>query len=57
MAFSVISTMEGSRVLFRKTSNLMSFGSNRPGATKNKGKEYFTVIKKDKKNCTVVMTS
>lgn len=35
MAFSVISTMEGSRVLFRNTSNLMSFGSNRPGITEN----------------------
>lgn len=30
IAFSVISTMEGSRVLFRNTSNFMSFGSNRP---------------------------
>lgn len=30
MAFSVISTIEGSRVLLRKASNLMSFGSNRP---------------------------
>jgi hypothetical protein len=38
MAFSVISTMEGSRVLFRNTSNRMSFGSNRPGVT-GKGEE------------------
>lgn len=30
MAFSVISTMEGSRVWFLNTSNLMSFGSNSP---------------------------